>query len=77
MPESAVPVLLLSFTPGALLGDASVAWAEENSGNRTHVALGAGAHFVQEEHADASGQAIARWDARTFGCRRHPARSQQ
>lgn len=77
MPKSPVPVLLPGFTPGALVGDASVAWAEENIAGRTRVALGTGAHFVQKDHADAMGKAIARWDARTFDCHPHPARSQQ
>ena len=75
--QTNLPVLLLSFTPGVLVGEESIAWAEETIANLTYVPLGAGAHFVQEDQPDAIGKAIAWWHTQTFGCNRHHARFQQ
>ncbi|MBM2576076.1 haloalkane dehalogenase [Jannaschia sp. Os4] len=56
-----LPKLMLSVVPGALMPPPVVAHVEANASNLTHVALGAGVHFVQEDHPDAIGRALSDW----------------
>ena len=61
--STAVPKLMFSVTPGALMPAPVVEFLEGEAANLTHTPLGAGVHFVQEDHPDAIGQAIATWAA--------------
>ncbi|MEM7711383.1 MAG: haloalkane dehalogenase [Pseudomonadota bacterium] len=56
-----IPKLMFSVKPGALMPPPVVDHVRANASNLTHVALGAGVHFVQEDHPDAIGQALAEW----------------
>ena len=56
-----VPKLMFSATPGALMPAPVVEFLEANAENLTHVPLGQGVHFVQEDHPDAIGRAIEEW----------------
>jgi len=56
-----IPILLLTFEPGAIVGPYEVDWARETFPNLTVQPLGAGIHFVQEDQPDAIGGAIADW----------------
>ncbi|MEM7489511.1 MAG: haloalkane dehalogenase [Pseudomonadota bacterium] len=56
-----VPKLMFSVVPGALMPPPVVEYVEANASNLTHVELGAGVHFVQEDHPDAIGQALSDW----------------
>jgi len=59
--RSRYPKLLLVGDPGALI---SPAFAEQFAGRLhdcTVVRLGAGAHYLQEDHPERIGQAVARW----------------
>ncbi len=56
-----IPMLLLTFTPGAIIGPAEVAWAQAHWPTLTVQPLGPGIHFVQEDQPAAIGQAIAKW----------------
>ncbi len=63
---SRYPKLLFSVEPGALIAPAEA----ENLAGKLHdcelVKLGAGAHYLQEDQADAIGETIAQWMARRF-----------
>jgi haloalkane dehalogenase len=56
-----LPVLLLTFEPGAIVGPGEVEWARERFPTLTVRAMGAGSHFVQEDQPAAIGRAIAEW----------------
>ncbi|MFO6464202.1 haloalkane dehalogenase [Jannaschia sp. KMU-145] len=56
-----VPKLMFSVVPGALMPPPVVEYVEANASNLTHVPLGAGVHFVQEDHPDAIGAALSDW----------------
>lgn len=56
-----LPLLLLTFEPGAIVGPSEVAWARETFSNLTVKDMGAGVHFVQEDQPQAIGRAIADW----------------
>ncbi|MEM9797335.1 MAG: haloalkane dehalogenase [Pseudomonadota bacterium] len=56
-----VPKLMFSVVPGALMPPPVVDYVEANASNLTHVPLGTGIHFVQEDHPDAIGRALADW----------------
>ena len=58
-----LPMLLLTFTPGVVVGAEDEAWARENFTNLTVKPMGSGIHFVQEDQPDAIGQAISKWMA--------------
>lgn len=55
------PKLLLHAQPGAVIGPVEVAWCKETLSNLTVVDLGAGIHFLPEDHPEAIGAALARW----------------
>ncbi|HEX9842882.1 MAG TPA: haloalkane dehalogenase [bacterium] len=59
--RAGIPLLLLTFEPGAILGPREVEWARETFPELTVREMGAGIHFVQEDQPAAIGQAIAEW----------------
>ena len=59
--KSALPKLMLYFTPGALLTAENVEWCRRNIRNLSAVPLGPGLHFVQESSPHLIGETIARW----------------
>jgi haloalkane dehalogenase len=63
--ESAIPKLLLTADPGVLVPAPLVAWCREHLPNLEVVELGRGLHYLQEDHPDAIGRAIAEWIRRT------------
>ena len=56
-----IPMLLLSFEPGAIIGTSEVDWCRSNFPTLTVKAMGKGNHFVQEDQPEAIGKAIAGW----------------
>lgn len=56
-----LPMLLLTFEPGAIVGPAEVEWAREKFPRLTVKEMGPGIHFVQEDQPAAIGRAIAEW----------------
>lgn len=61
---SRYPKLLFSVTPGALVSPADAQAFAAKLHDCELVELGAGAHYLQEDHADAIGRGIADWMAR-------------
>lgn len=59
--ETAVPKLLCTVTPGALIDERKRQWCAENMKNLELVDLGQGIHFVQEDHPHKIGEAVARF----------------
>lgn len=64
MCRSPLPKLLFTVEPGALIPPPLAAWARANLPNLEVVHLGAGRHYVQEDHPHAIGKGIADWLAR-------------
>ena len=58
---SEIPKLLLHVTPGAITPPPAVDWLRANVANLETVDLGVGLHFIQEDHPDAIGSALADW----------------
>lgn len=59
--RSTYPKLLFSADPGALISPAEAeAYADELENCRL-IRLGAGAHYLQEDHLDAIGTAVRAW----------------
>ena len=56
-----IPKLMFSVEPSALMPPPVVAHIEANASNLTHVPLGPGIHFVQEDHPEAIGRALDAW----------------
>jgi haloalkane dehalogenase len=56
-----IPMLLLTFQPGAIIGPLEVEWARAKFKNLTLKDMGPGIHFVQEDQPVAIGRAIADW----------------
>lgn len=63
---SRYPKLLFSVEPGALVSPAQADSFASQLYDCELVELGAGAHYLQEDHPDAIGQEIAQWIARRF-----------
>ena len=63
--KSPIPKLLLTADPGVLIPAPLVAWCREHLPNLEVVELGPGRHFLQEDHPDAIGRAVADWIRRT------------
>jgi haloalkane dehalogenase len=59
--ETATPKLLLHASPGGIIRADTVAWARQRFSNLETVDLGAGIHYVQEDHPHTIGAAIAEW----------------
>jgi haloalkane dehalogenase len=58
---STFPKLLFSAAPGALISPNFAQDFAANLKNCRHVELGAGAHYLQEDHPNTIGQEIAKW----------------
>jgi haloalkane dehalogenase len=56
-----IPMLLLTFAPGAIVGPQEVDWARKTFPRLTVREMGPGVHFVQEDQPAAIGRAIAEW----------------
>jgi len=59
--ETELPKLLFYVDPGAFISPALAAKLQAQWKNCTSVSLGAGRHFLQEDHPDAIGRGIADW----------------
>jgi haloalkane dehalogenase len=58
---SPLPKLLFTAEPGGIVRAELVAWARANLPNLEVVPIGAGIHYVQEDHPHEIGEALARW----------------
>lgn len=61
MAQTKMPVLLLYANPGVVLPPAAVDWYVGRIANLETSFVGQGFHFIQEDHPDAIGRAIADW----------------
>ena len=61
---SSIPKLLLWVKPGGIIKKKDVAWLRREVPNLEDVYLGKGRHFIQEDHPEAIGDAVANWLAR-------------
>jgi len=59
--ESAIPKLLFYATPGAISPEPAVQWLIANVANLETRFVGAGIHFIQEDHPEIIGRGIADW----------------
>lgn len=59
--QTAIPKLLFHATPGALMTEPVVAWAQQNLRNLQSVDTGPGIHFLQEDNPHLIGAELARW----------------
>ena len=59
--ETDIPKLLFWADPGAFISPQRAKWLQSRLKACTTIPLGAGRHFVQEDHADTIGQGIAAW----------------
>ena len=59
--KSDLPKLLLYATPGAVITAPLVDWCRKNLTRLTAVSVGDGIHYLQEDHPDEIGIAIADW----------------
>ena len=66
LPTSSVPKLFFYFEPGALIPKAQAEAMVRDWKNLDSKFLGAGIHFVQEDHGPAIGEAIVAWRAAKF-----------
>lgn len=64
--ETDIPKLMFYATPGALMPQEVADWHADNVPNLEVQYLGAGLHFLQEEHPDLIGRGLADWLRRTF-----------
>ncbi len=65
--SSVYPKLLFSAEPGALVSPAAAEGLAAQLHNCRLVRLGAGAHYLQEDHPDRIGEEIARWIGEVVG----------
>ncbi len=59
--ETEIPKLLFWAEPGALVSPVRAAWYSQHLKTCRAVPLGAGMHYLQEDHPDAIGREIAGW----------------
>ncbi len=59
--DTSIPKLMLHAEPGALIPPEAAAWLAGHLTNLETVYLGPGVHFLQEDHPDTIGRAIADW----------------
>ena len=59
--KAGIPLLLLAFTPGAIISPQEVEWCKGQFPSLTVREMGSGIHFVQEDQPHAIGEAIAEW----------------
>ncbi len=64
LPASSVPKLMFYFEPGTLITQDVAAGILQSWNNTEGVFLGAGLHFVQEDHGPEIGAAIVEWQER-------------
>jgi haloalkane dehalogenase len=64
--QSAVPKLLLTFEPGALLDAAAVERVSAKMANLELRKIGPGLHYVQEDHPREIGEAVRDWRRRVL-----------
>ncbi|MEE2775490.1 MAG: haloalkane dehalogenase [Acidobacteriota bacterium] len=69
MLETETPMLHLWATPGALNGEAVATFFSQNLKNIQSTFLGPGLHFVQEDHPELIGRAVADWRRRLLATR--------
>jgi haloalkane dehalogenase len=62
--HSSVPKLLLTFEPGAILGEKLAAWCGDTFRDLEVCNLGPGIHFVQEDQPEAIADAVRQWRRR-------------
>ena len=55
------PMLGLYVEPGGITKEKDIQWIKDHMKNTKLVHLGSGAHYVQEDHPDAIGEAIRDW----------------
>jgi haloalkane dehalogenase len=56
-----IPMLLLTFTPGAIITAPDIQWCRRQFPTLAVREMGRGIHFVQEDQPEAIGQAVADW----------------
>jgi len=59
--RSPLPKLMFTVDPGIVMPAPIQAWCRANLPNLEEIALGAGRHYVQEDHPHAIGQGLAGW----------------
>ncbi len=59
--QTPIPKLLLHATPGGIIRADTVEWAREHFTNLKTVDLGKGIHYLQEDHPEEIGKALASW----------------
>ena len=59
--ETELPKLLFYANPGGLINASMVDWSEANLKNLETVDFGQGIHYLQEDHPQAIGKALAYW----------------
>jgi haloalkane dehalogenase len=59
--ETELPKLLFYANPGGLTNASIVDWSEANLKNLETIDLGQGIHYLQEDHPEAIGKALADW----------------
>ena len=59
--QSTIPMLLLTFEPGAIIMQPEKDWCRQTFPNLTVKEMGPGIHFVQEDQPAGIGKAIADW----------------
>jgi haloalkane dehalogenase len=59
--ETELPKLLFYVNPGGLTNASEVDWSEANLENLETIDLGQGIHYLQEDHPEAIGKALANW----------------
>lgn len=62
--ETDMPKLLLYVMPGGIIKEADLRWIKDHYANTEYVDLGAGMHYVQEDHPHKIGRAISDWYSR-------------
>lgn len=63
--QTELPKMLLYANPGYIINESVVEWSEANLKNLEIVDLGQGIHFLQEDHPEAMGKALASWFQKT------------
>ncbi|MGB7833099.1 MAG: haloalkane dehalogenase, partial [Xanthobacteraceae bacterium] len=71
--RSTYPKLLFAATPGALVAPDFAERFAASLNNCRLVYLGAGAHFLQEDHPETIGRAVAEWIAQAEAASATPA----
>jgi pimeloyl-ACP methyl ester carboxylesterase len=61
LPDISCPVLLLTCTPGGIIGKARAAWLAERIGDLTVKDIGHGIHYMQEDNPAGIADAIVKW----------------